>query len=191
MSLHIVGYNSQRDNKTFGKFSGAKQCFSTCAYMLLSFYVKKINANNDTLLALYFDDVEKDVGKVGIAEKLLSKYKWIKGSTSFWYFIQRDGLNKWLKEYESKKRVVYKEKVSINQLISLVDKQPCIIGTRKIGGIRGGHMILILGYDRDRNVFFANDPYGNAKTNYKKTNGEQVEYNYAYLKKHFTGYVIY
>ena len=72
---HLINYNSQRDNISFaGKFPGFWQCFTTCSWMLMSYYCDKIKAGDDKGLSLYLDDVEAIVGKPGIGEKIKNKY---------------------------------------------------------------------------------------------------------------------
>jgi uncharacterized protein YvpB len=56
-----------------------------------------------------------------------------------------------------------------------------IIGTFKLGGLPGGHIILLVGID-DYD-YIVNDPFGNANTNYKDKNGAGVIYPKELIKK--------
>lgn len=184
--FHKVQYNSQRDNFNFkGKFMGGSQCFSTCAWMFMSYFSPSIKANDDKALSIYVDDVEAFVGGKGIAEKIIKKYNWITGKTSLWWLVQQAGIEKWLKDFKVKGKVVFSDlEYDFDNLKTLLEKSPVILGTNKIGGVRGGHIILVVGYNDNYNNFIVNDPYGDAKTKYKDHNGENVEYSYDFLKKY-------
>lgn len=179
--MRKIDYNSQRDNFDFdGKFPAWKQCFSTCAWMFMSYYNKDINATNDTKLAQYVDDVEALVGKPGIAEKVKQKYNWITGNTSMWWLVQQAGIQKNLSE----KEIIFSEKISVKELPELVKEKPVIIGTHKMGGLPGGHIILLVDYDSEKDSYVVNDPYGNATGNYLCDDGDSILYSHDFLKKY-------
>ena len=172
----LIAYNSQRDNYSFrGKFSGFRQCFSTCAWMFMSYYSKRIQAQDDKQLAWYVDQVEATVGAVGIAEKIRQRYQYIKGKTSQWWLVQKAGIEFILKSHSVKGHCVFSEKASWQDLDACLKKGPVIVGTKKLGGLAGGHIILIV--DTARNGYIANDPFGDGLySNYQKTNGHGVFY---------------
>lgn len=183
--MHNIEYNSQRDNVTFGTFSGHRQCFTTCSWMLMSYYSDMIDATSDRAMSAYFDDVEDSVGRSGIGEKIKQRYNWIKGNTSYWWLVQQAGIKEWLNRYGIKGHAVYADSCPIDKLIDLVEQGPVIVGTKNIGGLKGGHIILLIGYENGN--FIVNDPYGNAVKNYREHYGEAVKYSKEYLQKYLTG----
>lgn len=177
-----IDYNSQRDNYSFnGKFKGFIQCFSTSSFMLMSYFSN--NMKGDDRLKEYVDDVESTVGKPGIAEKVKKKFNWITGRTSLWWLVQKYGIEKWLWNNGVEGDCIFSDcEHSIYKLPELLKISPVILGTNKIGGLKGGHIILVIGYESG--VFICHDPYGNARHNYKDHNGDSVEYTLEYLKKY-------
>ena len=156
--------------------------------MLNQFQEMAQNAKDDNGLSLYCDDVEITVGKSGIAEKIIQKFNWITGKTSQWWLIQKYGIEKWLWDAGKKGEAIFNENsVAYLDIKSLIDNGPVILGTKKIGGLSGGHIILAIGYDNDGII--CNDPFGDAKTNYKNINGEKVYYPDNFLKK-YTGEMV-
>ncbi len=181
---YIVGYNFQGDNHSFnGKSSPWVQCFSTCAWMLISYYTPKVKAGDDKSLAIYHDDVELLVGNPGIAEDVKQKEPWIKGASSQWWDVQRAGITKWLNDFGVKGKARFRDQdvhfVDLPKLIE--DKGPVILGTNKLGGLPGGHIILGIGYDETG--IFCNDPAGDANESYKQGKGDGVHYDYVKLSK--------
>lgn len=182
--MRTIKYNSQRDNINVGGFRPFWQCFSTASFMLMSFYSSKIRAFDDGMLSLYLDDVEASVGKQGIGEEIRKKYKWITGRTSFWWLVQRAGIQKWLDREGMKGTVVFRENVPFGELKGILKDRPVIIQTYKIPPLRGGHIILAV--DTDENYIICNDPFGDARTKYRNHNGKNVRYNDGWLKR-YTG----
>lgn len=181
MILHKVVYNSQRDNINFnGKFSGWKQCFTSCAWMLMSYYNKNIIANDDKALSVYFDDVEDSVGNPGIGERIKRKFRRIRGKTSYWWKVQEEGIEDWLWRDGIKGKAVFGQKIKFADLYELVKKGPVVIGTKKMGGLKGGHIILAVGNDT------YHDPFGNAISGYRSHIGANVVYKREMLEK-YTG----
>jgi hypothetical protein len=152
--------------------------------MLMSFYSKNILGNDDTLLAEYVDDVEVKVGKAGIAEQIIQKVKWITGFSSLWWAVQQAGIEKWLLANSVKGKAVFVDGGTFPKLNEALIFGPVIVGTKKMGGLPGGHIILLTGFNGID--YIANDPFGNATTLYKNQNGESVVYPYEFLKK-YTG----
>jgi hypothetical protein len=173
--IHAIKYNSQRDNISLGGFRAYWQCFSTSAWMFMSFYSPDIDATNDTKLSIYLDDVEDSIGNPGIGEIVKRKYNWITGRTSFWWLVQKEGIEKWLWHVGIKGVVFFSDKqTDFDNLRKLVDNGPVILQTNKLGGLKGGHIILAVGYTD--NALICHDPYGNCMTNYKDHNGAYVAY---------------
>lgn len=185
MMKHKIEYNSQRDNIDFGgKFPGWHQCFTTCAWMFMSFYVKDIVGSDDDRLAVYFDDVEEYVGTPGIGEKIKQKFNWIAGKTSYWWLVQQAGIQKWISLYGVKGKAKFFENKDFNKIYDYLLYGPVILGTKKLGGLKGGHIILAVGIDDNGKDIICHDPYGDANTNYKNKNGKYVIYKKDMLMKH-------
>lgn len=183
-----VGMNYQTDNleprikgKT-GVFKNSWQCFDTCAWMLLSWISPDIyRYNDDNGLERYLDDVEVSVGEPGVAEKLSHK----KSGTSYFFDIQRAGIQKWADEAGVPGKAIFKEKkIKFDDLPDIiVENSPVILSTHGLGGTRG-HIILAVGSSTEHII--VNDPFGDARDNYKDDFGEGVFYEKKWLKK-FTG----
>lgn len=179
---HEISYNSQRNNFDFkGKFKAWNQCFSTCAWMLMSFYSKKIDGKDDESLARYVDDVESTVGKPGIGERVKRKFNWISGRTSYWWLVQKDGIDEWLSVRGVEGKPIFRENLIFDDLYGLIEKGPVIIGTKKLGGLPGGHIILAVGHDGENII--CHDPFGDANTFYKNKKGKFVAYGKKMLKE--------
>lgn len=178
--MHEIEYNSQRDNKNFnGTFPGWRQCFSTCSWMLMSFYSKEIIVSDDIGLSKYLDDVEVSIGSKGIGEKIFKS----EGASSFWWTVQQAGITKWLNDHGiNGSAEFYDCTKGFFDLKNILDHDPVIIGTSKLGGLSGGHIILVTGYDSVSLII--NDPFGDANTNYGLHNGHQVHYNFNFLMQH-------
>ena len=56
-----------------------------------------------------------------------------------------------------------------------------MMGTRKLGGLPGGHIILIADYDKESKSYICNDPYGDARTEYIYDNGFSVPYKHDWI----------
>lgn len=189
--IYNIAYNSQRDNDTFqGKFPGYAQCFSTCAWMLMSYYCKDIIATDDKTLAKYIDDVEFSVGSVpGLAEQLKERNPNITGRSSLFWDVQWYGIQTWLRNKKVQGNAFVKLNAPFESIRTQLESGPIIIGTNKFGTLPGGHIILGIGYD-DENII-CNDPYGNANDNYTNVNGSSVYYKDSFLRKYFTNRVLY
>lgn len=184
--MRKIPYNSQRDNYDFGgTFKAWWQCFSTCSWMFMSYYTNRISSPDDKGLAAYLDDVEATVGKPGIAEACMRKYKWITGRTSLWWKIQEEGINKYLNDYGVGGSCAFFDgNFPIYSLSSVLRNGPVILATRGIGGLPGGHIILLVDHDEKEGSFIVNDPFGNAMMSYRDIDGSAVQYNYDWLKRY-------
>jgi hypothetical protein len=153
--------------------------------MFISYYNKFYNGTDDVQLAKYFDDVEISVGKPGIGERIKARYEWItKKGSSYWGLVQEAGIQKYLPSH----KIIFDTKFPIKNLYELVEKGPVIICTSKMGGLKGGHIILLVDnweneYTNDKG-YYVHDPYGHALFNYKNKNGENKMYTENYLNKY-------
>jgi len=188
MKIHEIDYNSQRDNFSFdGKLPGYVQCFSTCAWMFSSFYVSAINAKDNVGLKHYVDNVEVTIGKPGIGERVKKKFNWITGRTSYWWLTQKYGIEDLLWRNGVVGNIEFIDinaKCGLDTVKTLLLKGPVILGTKKMGGLSGGHIILVSGYTAGG--FYVNDPYGNALKKYKDHDGDSILYPYDFLRR-YTG----
>lgn len=184
--IHQIGYNSQRNNFNFaGKFPGWSQCFSTSSWMFMSFYSPDIKSADDAALSVYVDDVEVTAGQAGIAEKVVRKFKWITGKTSLWWLVQKEGIESWLWKYGIKGDAIFRDMdLPFSVLPEMIERGPVILGTTKMGGLPGGHIILAVGTDKESII--CHDPYGDALQSYKSDKGAFVRYPKDYLMN-FTG----
>jgi len=180
--MRETGYNKQRNNKNFGgTFSGWRQCFGTSTWMLLGYYApERYDATNDDQLAWFIDDVEQKVGKHGIGEIEAAEHG-IQGWTSIWWPVEQAGINKYLRLAGKLGNAIFKDATcSLAQLDDLLDQGPVIIGTNQLGGLPGGHIILIL--EQDGTDYICHDPFGDANGNYQSDDGAYVRYNKDWLK---------
>lgn len=185
--MRKIGWNSQRDNFDFkGMFRGGSQCFSTCAWMFMSFFTDKYPANDDSMLSKYVDDVSDLVGSPGIGEIIKLKFRWITGNSAYWWNVQQAGIEKWLHLAGVSGRAVFMDGTcSWDKLAEVLKAGPVILQTNKMGGLRGGHIILIVDIEGD--YLIANDPFGNALTGYSSKSGESVRYYKGFLKPYVGG----
>lgn len=185
--MRAIGYNSQRDNISFGgKFKAFWQCFSTSSWMFMSYYSPRYMVGDDRTLAEYLDDVELSIGKRGIAEKTIARLglKITKNSSLYWV-IQQSGIDLWLAMAGIRGKAIFHDaSFPIYSLPTLLKSGPVIIGTKKMGGLPGGHIILLVDYDPQSNDFIVNDPFGNARTNYASQSGQLIRYNAEWLRKY-------
>ncbi len=178
--MRQIGYNSQRDNFSFaGKFPGWAQCFSTSAWMFMSYFEPTVRANDDEGLAAYVDDVEASVGDIGIGERIMGKIAPNVRTSTYWK-VQHAAIQERLPD----KKIALDLKFPVPQLPSLVSKGPVIIGTNKMGGLPGGHIILLVDTVPGDASFVANDPYGNARVKYMSKEGAGLFYPFAWLMEY-------
>jgi len=187
--MRKIRFNSQRNNFDFaGKFKGYQQCFATSAWMFMSFFSDFFRADDDKQLAKYVDDVCNEVGESGIGEEE-AKYHKLSGNSAYYWLVQSAGIKKWLGSAGKKIAISYDSQSTADKIKSALKDSPVIVGTNRLGGLKGGHIILIA--DIDGEDFIVNDPYGNARTNYTDHNGDSVRYPVAWLSKYLTGHTIY
>ncbi|HNX81929.1 MAG TPA: papain-like cysteine protease family protein [Candidatus Omnitrophota bacterium] len=183
--MRKIEYNSQRDNFDFGgQFKGSCQCFSTSAWMFLSYYSPDILAGDDDGLKRYVDDVSNIVGTPGIGEQVAVKDHSISGNSAYWWQVHKAAIEKKFSDhlYPYPQKVIFREQTTIDELRSALANGPVILGTRKLAGLPGGHIILAV--DIDGENIICDDPYGDANTNYKNVNGAGVSYSPELLAGH-------
>jgi hypothetical protein len=178
-TMRTIGYRSQRKVTGFENvFPDSWRCFTASAWMFLSFYDSTIEVDDDEGFNEYLDDVEASIGKAGIAEEVQAEDRGVKGHTSTYFKVQQAGINKRIAEHAT-----YDENYPIDQLGALVQEKPVIIRTYKLGGLPGGHMVLLVDYLPQCDSFRVNDPYGNAVNGYNNPNGNNVLYQMEFIKK--------
>ncbi|MDX1960144.1 MAG: C39 family peptidase [Leptospiraceae bacterium] len=182
MILHQIKYNTQRDNPNFsGRLPGSWQCFPTSAVMFLSHFDKSYETKEKELE--FIDDVQAGFGNPGIAEQVKGWF----GISGEWWLVELAAIQKRIPTLN----VIFDTALSIDLLKTAIQTSPVIIGTRKIGGLKGGHIILVVGYDVNKDEFIVHDPYGNANKLYRDTNGAFVRLKSEYLKNHYNELAIY
>jgi|SRR6185436_19441663 len=180
-TLIQIVYNSQRDNDNWG---GVLPYWAQCAYtsfiMFLSNWISI--ARTKEYETAYVDDTEALVGKPGIAEEAEKKYPWIKGRTGAWFYVHRDACAQRLAAAGVKGQMVCRageplgggrinygttEEISA----ALKSGSPVVVSTKLTDQ---GHVVLIVGETFD--AWILEDPYGDARTQYRDPNGHQVQY---------------
>lgn len=171
MKLEIK-YNSQRDNPPRQNIQPWAQCGYTSASMLLSAWIKK--AQTDDYVLWLIDELEASVG--GLRKYVTSKLPWVKGRIGSYGDAYAAAIGKILESEGINRKVRFAaEGGSFTEIYNALDveKSPVFLATKITDS---GHFILIVGYDAKRRIVICHDPYGDANTGYKKTNGAYVEY---------------
>lgn len=183
MVSRTVKYNRQTDNKDFPALRPWQQCFSTSAWMLLGYLCPELyDGSDDAGLAKLVEDVSNHVGAAGIGETIMAQQKLDPHNESAYiWIVWKMVLKKYLTDGGKNGTVVYMDgNCSLENLYKALDVCPVIVGTYKMGGLPGGHIILVTGYT-DECSFICHDPFGNANSGYKDKNGENVVYSKDYL----------
>lgn len=168
-----IGYNSQRDNAAVRGLSPHVQCFATSAWMFLSYFApEKYPYNNDELLSYYIMDVIRN-GKD-------KEFEWKDQAEMIQKYLDAAGVQK--KVHLAIDLNSGRGKLSIADLEAVLKVSPVIVGTKKMGGLPGGHIILAKGAVTDHFIS-CNDPYGNANSNYSSADGDGVLYHYSMFDK--------
>ena len=174
-----VKYNSQRDNFDFdGKFKGYQQCFSSSVWMLLGYLCpEEYDGSNDDQLKVYVDDVSNKVGSPGVGEEIFKKIgQDPKYNSAYFWEVHKAAMIKYLSEGGKNGTVVYLDaNCTWDMLYSCIEKSPVVLGTDKMAGLPGGHIILVVGVTAEGDLI-CHDPYGDANTGYKEKKGEYVVY---------------
>ena len=172
--IRKIGYNWQVNNITENNLNAFSQCFSTSIWMMLSYYCpSEYQADDDQGLSKYVLYCEEQ--KVNYPHPSLL---WV---------IQQKAMQKYLDDAEFEGKVIYRDgDWPIADLYDTVDKTPVIIGTKKLGRLPDGHIILLADVWGIES-FDVKDPYGNANTNYEKNgplDGDDVIYTLDFLRPH-------
>jgi len=184
--MRKVGWNDQRNNDDFkGQFKASCQCFSTSVWMLMSYFSRAIRADDDKGLKMYVDDVSNVVGSAGIGEIIMRKLPFIKGNSAYWWQVHKAAIEKWLKQVGVNAVVTFRDgDCTMSEIEFALKYSPVVLGTDKMAGLPGGHIILVV--DRDDRNWYVNDPFGNANTRYTDKNGAMVAYPIDWLKQYIT-----
>lgn len=182
-------WNDQRNNKSFfdnaHSFSAYNQCFSSDAIMLMSMYCDKIKGNDDVFLAKYLFDIEDSLNKNGLGAKVREeKHLDPKTKSSYFFAVQAAGITFYLNQFGVSGKAIVKEFFPISEVPQCVTNRPTIIGTHYLGKLPDGHMILLADYDSIKKEYKTYDSFGDARTDYKVTNGDGVMYGHDFLKPH-------
>jgi hypothetical protein len=173
--MRVIEYNSQRNNLKVNNLGAYSQCFSTVNWMRMSHYCSAIKAGDDAALADFLKQVETVIGPQ--MEHV--------PHPSLYFNVQRKCVTSLLNLMGVSGYDVFESKVSIRRLYELLQSGPVTVGTSKLGGLPGGHIILAVDMD------CYNDPFGDANTDYADDNGAGVIYKSKMIAPHFTGNVLY
>lgn len=179
-------WNLQRNNPLVGFISGGSQCGYTSASRVLAQVLPELyNLPNekevDLNIAKMIDDMEPKIGKIGWGEKFLTiaTNGRFKSSQRIGAFL--DVYNAYIKDQVEPLGYTTNCALFDGKWKDLEFALDCemvvMIGTMITPS---GHFICLVGHDQDN--YIALDPYGNALTNYKSTNGDRVLYPKKWLQ---------
>lgn len=179
-------WNLQRNNPLVGFISGGSQCGYTSASRVLAqvfpeLYNLPIEKEVDLNIAKMIDDMEPKIGKIGWGEKFLTiaTNGRFKSSQRIGAFL--DVYNAYIKDQVEPLGYTTNCALFDGKWKDLEFALDCemvvMIGTMITPS---GHFICLVGHDQDN--YIALDPYGNALTNYKSTNGDRVLYPKKWLQ---------
>ena len=174
-----VQYHSQRDNTTKdGVVNGHNMCQLTSLAMVMEH--KGIEIGNGD--KQYEDKLYEIAKKLGMGGEELWK------ETRDVYQSIIEYLNK---ENKTNYGINVLDEETVKTRFedfakSLIDQNIPVIAS---GNFPNGHVIVIVGYDKEG--WIAHDPYGDANTKYKNTNGMYVRYKYGdfYIGKKWFAYI--
>jgi hypothetical protein len=159
--------------------------------MLLSFWAgDTYKGDDDKGLSAYADDVCDIVGKPGIGEEVKEEHPEISGNSAYWWQVHFAAIDKYLHAADIKGNAVWVKNATYDTIVSLLDKGPVVCGTSKLGGLPAGHIILAVDKTPEGSIVF-NDPYGDANTEYKNSNGAGVIYPKSLYEHNFSGNILY
>jgi len=174
-------YNNQYDNPNFNRrFLGSIQCGLTANVIKDGWYSDRLNGSDDKQLKWIAQmSEEKAGGKLAKwAIKAKKKWPWINGYTTQWWltlgYVSEQLLSShWIKG---------KSKICLNYSTELLFKVmeyqvPVLVCTYKLGlkkKLKGGHYLLITGYNYDDDTFYITDPAGNWMDYKNDKNGASV-----------------
>ena len=102
-----------------------------------------------------------------------------KGNSGYFWVVQEAGIQKWLDKVGKEYYATWVEGGSYEQLIKALEENPVIFGTKKLGRLKGGHIILL--NEHVNYYFHVNDPYGDARIDYKNISGGNIVYTEDFL----------
>lgn len=160
----IHPWNDQRNNK----FSPGASCNVSSLQVSLSLDFK---ITDDELFTMCNSEEMKDIIK-----KKYPRDGWIMP-----FFTKKTANEVWVVVVESAIKVIgdskyvkFHQNISKDLIIKEIDNgYPVIV----CGKFTGGHFVTIIGYDLEKNVWIANDSWGNWNTKYSIKNGDNVEYD--------------
>jgi len=176
--IHEIKFNSQRDNNSFGGLRPAStQCYPTCAYMFMSYFISAIDGADDRGLAEYMNEVEIRIPGGTIAENFYMKNPNFPKAlpSSVYWDMQCYAINQYFDRYGVNKTAQWGE-VTFEKMKQILNASPVILGTMLTAS---GHIILLRGFEDGK--FYVNDPYGDWRTGYRDVNGA-VEYPESLIK---------
>jgi hypothetical protein len=169
--LDNVEYFTQRNNK----YSPSVACFPTSEAVALHYI-----GVNDPYEGLQLEDyIVKEC--LNLSQEELNIIASVNGN---WIFNSRPFQVIPIVEHVCKK--IYKNTflswtISFEDIVSNIDKNHPVVCLGDFSSISyvKGHYNCIIGYDTETKSVWANDPWGNAHTNYKNYDGSQVLYDWS------------
>jgi hypothetical protein len=157
-------WNSQRDNK----FSPRSACNVTSLQVALSL---DYSITDDELYQIANSDEIKNI----------IKQKYPKDTWILNFFTKKTANEVWVVLVETAIKIIgdtrfakFHQNLTRELIISEINKgYPVIV----CGKFTGGHFVTIIGYDLEKNVWIANDSWGDWNTGYRIVNGNNVEYS--------------
>jgi hypothetical protein len=184
METRVKGHNSQGNNINFDKeISGWIQCFATSDWMFLSYLTDGYyDINDDVGIARFLTTLLTGGEDVGAEPRPIPKnhdemFLWSKNFDMIKKYLLIAGCNKKI-EYSGDNGF------SFDQIYGILKSRPMIIGTYKIGGLPGGHIIVADHIDPNGDIV-VKDPAGDARMNYKAGSGDGAVYPLQMCKDHF------
>lgn len=179
-----IPYNSQRDNYGFKTLGAWSQCFSTSSCMFLSYYIPE--PTNDAFVKAFIERIDLAINpKADLGAKIKQAYSWITKDMTLWWLSQKVAIESYLAKHNISPTLTFRESDgTFEELIAALKKGPVIVGTNKLGGLPNGHIILLVDYEDKTKCFIAKDPFGNAYSGYKDTNGDNVCYPVEWFKNY-------
>ena len=161
-----VKYFSQRDNETRdGKVNGHNMCNLTSLAMVMeSKGIDVGNGNKQYEDRLYEIAKEMNMGGEKLWERTSEVYKRIIK------YVNEKNNNNYVIEIKDKKSDLINFEQKVKNLLD--NDNPVIVS----GDFPMRHIVTIVGYDKEG--WIVHDPYGNANTKYRDTNGKYVHYKY-------------
>ena len=170
-------WNLQRNNPLVGYTSASR----VLAQVFPELYNLPIEKEVDLNIAKMIDDMEPKIGKTGWGEKFLTIATNGRFKSSERIGAYLDVYNAYIKDQVEPLGYTTNCALFDGKWKDLEFALDCemvvMIGTMITPS---GHFICLVGHDQDN--YIALDPYGNALTNYKSTNGDRVLYPKKWLQ---------